>query len=314
MKSKLNLLLTFLLTTYCYSQNENDKIVYLDSNFLETKSSDYKFYRIIKDYQLEKDSYTILDYYKSGVLQMEGKSLKKDLVLRDGEFLFYYENGNKKNSMFYLNGKPIGIHLSYYENGNLKEEGEYTVNQKDAFKSYKINQYWNENKQHLIIDGNGAYSCGNEDYTETGTYKDGYKDGVFEGKNSKQSTSYSEKYENGKFISGTRIFADNTTKDYSEMEKKPEPKNGYTDFYKFIGTNYRIPNMPKGIKGKVYITFVVEKDGTIVEPRVLKDLGYGTGEEAIRVVSSYNGFSPGEQRGQKVRCSFSLPISIQSSN
>lgn len=95
------------------------------------------------------------------------------------------------------------------------------------------------------------------------------------------------------------------------METKPVPKKGMDDFYKFIGKNYRTPNK-QGLKGKVYITFVIEKNGKIVEPRVLRDLGYGTGDEAIRVVMAYDGFIPGEQRGQKVRCTFSLPISIQS--
>ena len=82
------------------------------------------------------------------------------------------------------------------------------------------------------------------------------------------------------------------------------------DFYNYIAKNYRTPDV-QGLKGKVYITFVVDKEGEIVEPRVLRDLGYGTGKEAIRVVTAYEGFIPGEQRGRKVRCTYSLPIAIQ---
>jgi hypothetical protein len=97
------------------------------------------------------------------------------------------------------------------------------------------------------------------------------------------------------------------------METKPVPKKGMDDFYKFIWKNYNIPKI-QGLKGKIYITFVVEKDGKIVEPRVLRDLGFGTGAEAVRVVTAYNGFIPGEQRGQKVRCTFSIPITINTGN
>ncbi|MBC7847211.1 MAG: energy transducer TonB [Flavobacterium sp.] len=243
---------------------------------------------------------------------MSGTTSKRDKIIKTGTFVYYYENGNKKSITNYRLDKKYGECSEFYDNGNIKEEGEYTGNYVEAGKSYKLNQYWDENKNHLIIDGNGNYSCGNnKGYIETGKYKNGFKDGIYEGKSLKHNTSFIEKYENGKFISGTRTFADNTKSEYSEMETKPVPKRGMDDFYKFIGRNYRMPKI-QGLKGKVYITFVVDKEGKIVEPRVLRDLGYGTGVEAVRVVTAYDGFIPGEQRGQKVRCSFSLPISIQS--
>ena len=61
------------------------------------------------------------------------------------------------------------------------------------------------------------------------------------------------------------------------------------------------------------MTFIVEKDGSIDEIQVLRDIGYGTGQEAIRVLKLSPKWMPGEQNGQKVRCNFSLPISIESS-
>ena len=84
------------------------------------------------------------------------------------------------------------------------------------------------------------------------------------------------------------------------------------DFYKFISKNYKIPaTMPKGIKGKVYLKFIVEKDGSIADIKVIRDLGYGTGAEAIRVLNDCDKFKPAEQRGQKVSCSYSIPFLIQ---
>ena len=80
-----------------FNLSDNDRLIYLDSTHLETKSKDFKFFRIIKDYKLDKESYTILEYYKSGVLKMEGTSKTKEGYPKEGELTYYYENGNKKS-------------------------------------------------------------------------------------------------------------------------------------------------------------------------------------------------------------------------
>jgi protein TonB len=95
----------------------------------------------------------------------------------------------------------------------------------------------------------------------------------------------------------------------SGIEVKPEFPGGMGEFYKYFAKNYRTPNVKK-LYGKVYVSFVVEKDGSINEIKVLRDIGYGTGEEAIRVLKLSPNWNPGEQDGRKVRCSFSLPINI----
>jgi periplasmic protein TonB len=95
------------------------------------------------------------------------------------------------------------------------------------------------------------------------------------------------------------------------IESKPEFPGGIIEFYKFISKQYRTPKV-KGLVGKVYMSFIIEKDGSINEIKVLRDIGYGTGEEAIRVLKLSPTWKPGEQDEKKVRCFFSLPISIQS--
>ena len=83
------------------------------------------------------------------------------------------------------------------------------------------------------------------------------------------------------------------------------------NFYSFVGKNYQSPE-EEGLKGKVYVTFVVEKDGSLTDIKVVRDIGYGTGKEALRVLNKCPRWTPGEQNGKKVRCTFSLPINIQS--
>lgn len=315
MKSILFSILFLLVPKLVISQiSDNDKIIYLDSIHLETKSKDYKFYRIIKDYKLDQERYTVLEYYKSGVLLMAGTSKTKEGNTKEGKLTYYYENGNKKSMTNYINGRVNGQDFEWYENGNKKLEGEYIEDEKKRTSQHKIDQFWDANGVQKIINGNGFFEDLGENESAKGEIKNGFKEGDWEGSFNKLKYTYKEIYKNSKLISGMSFDNNNNSYKYTEATITPEPKNGIMDFYNFIAKNYRIPNMPQGIKGKIYITFVVNKEGKIIEPKILKDLGYGTGEEAIRIITDYNGFIPGEERGQKVRYSYSIPISIQSPN
>lgn len=114
---------------------------------------------------------------------------------------------------------------------------------------------------------------------------------------------------------GTGVAAvveeDNTVYNTAGIEVKPDFPGGMEKFNAFVAKNYMAPE-EEGLKGKVYVTFVVEKDGSLTDIKVLRDIGYGTGKEAIRVLNKCPKWTPGEQNGKKVRCTFSLPISIQS--
>ena len=102
---------------------------------------------------------------------------------------------------------------------------------------------------------------------------------------------------------------DNTVYNTAGIDVKPEFPGGIDEFNKFIAKNYNSPNQA-GLKGKVYVTFIIEKDGSLTDIKVLRDIGYGTGKEAIRVLGLSPKWLPGEQNGKKVRCTYSLPISI----
>ena len=104
---------------------------------------------------------------------------------------------------------------------------------------------------------------------------------------------------------------DNQIYNTAGIEVKPDFPGGIEKFYKFVGNNYQTPE-EEGLKGKVYVTFVVEKDGSLTDIKVIRDIGYGTGKEAIRVLKKCPKWTPGEQNGKKVRVLYSLPITIQS--
>jgi protein TonB len=108
----------------------------------------------------------------------------------------------------------------------------------------------------------------------------------------------------------TPIFQDNIYQ-MEEVDVKPEYPKGTQAFYQFIAKNYLTPEK-SGLKGKILITFVIEKDGSINEIKVLQDIGYGTGDEAIRVMKKSLNWIPAQMDGKPVRVLFKFPITIQS--
>lgn len=322
MKSILFSLLFLLISNIGFSQvsknNElilstTDKLVYLDSISQPTKSNDYVYIRVIKDSKLPLKSYTVQEYYRSGEMRMEGTSETNSGNTKEGIVTYYYKNTNKKSLTNYVKGRINGIYLEWYENGSKKLEGENIEDEKKKTSMLKINQFWDLYGVQKVVDGNGFFEDKDEKEYSKGEVKNGFKDGIWEGSLKNSQITYKETYKNGKLISGESLDKNKVTYNYTEIETKPEYKSGIMNFYHYVSKNYRMPNV-QGLKGKVYVTFVVDKDGKIVEPKVLRDLGYGTGEEAIRILKNCDNWTPGEQRGQKVRCTYSLPITLQSPN
>lgn len=105
------------------------------------------------------------------------------------------------------------------------------------------------------------------------------------------------------------VEEDNTIYNSAGIEVKPEYPGGIQKFYKFVADNFRTPDDTPG--GRMVVSFVVEKDGSLTDIKVVRDVGYGTKEEAIRTLKKSPRWSPAEQNGKKVRCTFTLPITIQ---
>lgn len=98
--------------------------------------------------------------------------------------------------------------------------------------------------------------------------------------------------------------------DLAALQEQPEFPGGLPKMYEFIGNNVKFPQMAKenGIQGKVYVKFVVWKDGSIRDVQVLKGIGGGCDEEAVRVVKEMPKWIPGKQMGKAVAVYFHLPI------
>jgi protein TonB len=94
------------------------------------------------------------------------------------------------------------------------------------------------------------------------------------------------------------------------VEEPPTFPGGDAALYKWLGENLKYPEEAKelGIQGRVFVSFVVEPDGSPSNVVVKRGIGGGCDEEAIRIVKAMPKWSPGKQRGQPVRVQFNLPI------
>jgi len=101
-----------------------------------------------------------------------------------------------------------------------------------------------------------------------------------------------------------------TTEIRDFVEQMPEFSGGMKKMYEFIRLNLRYPNEARrlGLEGTVVVTFVVDKTGQISDIKVIKDVGGGTAEEAIRVIRSMKPWQPGRQNGQPASVRFTLPL------
>ncbi len=97
---------------------------------------------------------------------------------------------------------------------------------------------------------------------------------------------------------------------FQVVETAPSFPGGDATRMKFLQDNIKYPAMAResGIQGTVYVTFVVERNGSVTDVKLLRGIGGGCDEEALRVVKNMPKWEPGKQRGKPVRVQFNMPI------
>ncbi|HUH50551.1 MAG TPA: energy transducer TonB [Flavobacterium sp.] len=95
---------------------------------------------------------------------------------------------------------------------------------------------------------------------------------------------------------------------YTAVEVMPEYPGGINEFRNYVMNKFIAPEIDRDLKGQIIVTFVVEPDGSLSNIKAVRDLGYGTGKEAERVIKSSKKWNPGVQNGRKVRVNYTFPI------
>ena len=96
------------------------------------------------------------------------------------------------------------------------------------------------------------------------------------------------------------------------LDKQPSFPGGMSKFYSYVAQNFNTPETAFSNSIKVYVSFVIEKDGSMTDIQVMRNPGYGLDKEAIRVLKSLKTkWTPGILNGKPVRTAYNLPILVQ---
>jgi protein TonB len=100
---------------------------------------------------------------------------------------------------------------------------------------------------------------------------------------------------------------------FTVVEESATPKGGMQAFYEHVGKKLKYPAQARrmGTEGKVFVQFVINKDGSISDVVAIKGIGAGCDEEAVRIIQSAPPWTPGKQRGKPVKQRMVLPITFK---
>ncbi len=100
---------------------------------------------------------------------------------------------------------------------------------------------------------------------------------------------------------------------FTAVEQNPEFPGGQSEMYAYLRKNIKYPGAASraNIQGRVFLQFVVNTDGSITDVEVVKGVGFGCDEEAMRVVKGMPKWKPGRQSGRAVRVKYTLPVAFQ---
>lgn len=107
------------------------------------------------------------------------------------------------------------------------------------------------------------------------------------------------------------VVEDNTP--FLTVEVNPSFVGGLSEMYKFLSKTLKYPSAAQrnNVEGRVYLNFIVERDGSITDINVLKSVGFGCDEEAVRAVKLMPKWTPGKQNGRNVRVKYTIPVTFK---
>lgn len=281
-----------------------DTIVYFMRNgdYMTYEKKEADFFRIVA--RIDSGRASINDFYLDGKRKSEGVSLTQGMnfkPLYNGKVTNYFVNGNKSQEISYENGKLKGESITYYPNGNLQS---IVIYQDDIY--YK--EYRDSTGAILAINGNGKWI---EDAEHLGYIGGSVKGQVVEGKRegvwlitSAKGEVTERKYKANQHQHEPLNVNDGIKRIY------PSFKGGDAGLNKFLSKNIRYTDVGRDykIEGTSILTFMIEKDGTLTDVKIVRRLGGGLDEEAARVLKLSPPWIPATENGNPVRVQFTIPV------
>ena len=127
-----------------------------------------------------------------------------------------------------------------------------------------------------------------------------------------QKKETSQKKEVDQIVVVEPVFDENHIypSDHYLIDSQPEYIEGTEKFYEDFNKTFK-PLLTEDIRGRIFIEFVIEKNGSLTQFRVLRDLGQQTGTEAIKVIQSLKNWKPGTRNKKNVRIRYTVPFKVE---
>lgn len=306
MKKLFYLYFTIIASTLSFGQADTIKVIYKDSLGNITNKENYY---TKKEYSLfGKDYVYKIANYKLAFLEKDIYTDDTLYIYQKAKVVDYHKNGVISEICHYEKNQIIDEIYSWYDNGQSQEIYSYVQDKKTLSQIKLISHFWDRNNKQLVVNGNGIYNYvdENNNFYETGEVKNFRKSGNWKLKTKEYSSE--EKYDNGNLTWGTAIYSNDKTYEYKKIDTKPEPKKGMGDFYQYVGKKLKVNGDEYG---KIIIQFVVNKNGEIIDVKILKGISPTINASAIQLLKEYGDWLPGTHRGKAVNIQFLLPITVK---
>jgi TonB family protein len=273
---KIALLSICMMVSLCVGAQDEPQRSYFDQDGNPAAKEEAFFYRIVKPlddgFQIE-DRYTDNDQLKTiaTLLQLHPR-------IYHGPYKTFHKNGQQKESGQYERGVAAGFWTEYYDTGTMRSKLKYDKDRTQYFGA------WDNDGNALLHNGTGII----ETITGHGSSFTVVDDSLL-------TAHYNVE-------SADTIF--------TVVKDMATPRGGLTEFYKGIGQVVKYPKTARkmGIEGKVFVEFVVDKNGKLTRTQILRGIGGGCDEEALRVLTFQPAWTPAMFRGKPVAQKMVLPV------
>ncbi|RQO32310.1 hypothetical protein DBR32_01485 [Taibaiella sp. KBW10] len=302
----------FFLCVSASLQAQDNHAIYFNQKWAVIPQKDTaSFYRI---YTPKTNLIEVNDFYINDTLQMTGQITLKD-SLKTGIYKYYDEQGRLSSEMPYIKGKRQGKNLDYYPNGTIAYEVSYNENFQTGYRNSYDTLGVLLSKERFLDDPDAVRTIFASD-TSWQKLAENDCHGFLDGKSyyyyPNGKTASEELYEKGHFVSAN-FFDPSGQVVYYDHEKEstaamPSFQGNYTS-YLSKAIKYPKEARRKKIEGRVIVAFVVEKDGSVGQLKVINSVHPLLDEEALRVVAATSSlWKPGRIHNLPIRVYFSAPI------
>jgi len=320
MKTALTICLLIAALTG-FTQKKQNVYFFRDSYHVASIDS-ADFIRIISEPDSGSKLYNVTDYYKNGKRKLIGKSSTIDPQKFQGQVATFHENGKRESVAEYEDNVLIGDEYDYFFNARLfMVKTHHKEKQKDGHFDYSfvVTAAYDSLGNQQVTDGAGYFKGNNfnnsiqskgDSIIEEGNLKNGKREGDWKGKTDRGT--FVETYNNNVLVSGIFIDKNGIVTKYSERMTQPTFTGGLIEFNRFLAHNIHYPSYERdrNIMGKVYIGFVVERDGSLSNFKVAIPVSPGLDDAALKGVMASPPWLPGKAFGKLERMSFVVPVSF----